>query len=241
MFLLLAVLACAATPSPSPEAAASSPEAGAMATQAVTVHSPTHAPGDHATVQHGFGDVQKWAAVFDDPARDAWQKPAELVAALQLPAGATVADLGAGTGYLNAHLAAAVGATGKVIAVDIEPALVDHMARRAGMEGTPQVQPRLGRADDPGLAQGEVDVVLLVDTYHHIDGRVDYFRRLREAVREGGRLVVVDFRMGQLPVGPPDSHKLPQAQVVAELVEAGWTEAGSLDILPHQFVQVMSR
>lgn len=230
---LLALLACASTPSPAPADAAAHPGHPA---------DPAHHTGPHdATVRHGFGDVQRWVAAFDDPARDAWQKPVELVSALQIPQGATVADLGAGTGYFNRHLAQAVGPTGKVIAVDIEPSLVQHMGARALQEGTPQVEARLGAAHDPGLAQGEVDVVLLVDTYHHIDDRISYFRALRQAVREGGRLVVVDFKMGAQPVGPPDAHKIPQDQVVAELVEAGWTEAGSLDLLPHQFVQVMAR
>lgn len=229
LLALLALLACASTPSPAP---------GADHTAAPGAD---HTAAHDATVRHGFGDVQRWVGVFDDPARDAWQRPVELVAALQLPPGATVADLGAGTGYFNRHLARAVGPTGKVIAVDIEPSLVDHMGARALQEGTPQVEARLGRADDPGLAPGEVDVVLLVDTYHHIDDRISYFRRLREAVREGGRLVVVDFQLGQLPVGPPDAHKIPQDKVLAELVEAGWSDAGSIDLLPHQFVQVMAR
>lgn len=228
--VLLAALACASTPAPAPAPSASGD------------HAPgDHAAADHATMTHRFDDVQRWVAAFDDPARDAWQKPVELVAALDLPVGGTVADLGAGTGYMNPHLARAVGPTGKVIAVDIEQNLVAHMGARALQEGTPQVEARLGRPDDPGLAAGEVDVVLTVDTYHHIDGRIDYFRRLRETVREGGRLVVVDFKMGDHPVGPPDDHKIPQSQVVSELVEAGWTEAGSLDLLPYQFVQVMTR
>jgi len=192
-------------------------------------------------VSHGFGDVETWAAVFDDPARDAWQKPVELVAALELPEGATVADIGAGTGYFNDHLARAVGPEGKVIAVDIEPSLVEHMRARALDEGTTQVEARLGEPADPGLRAAEVDVVLLVDTYHHIDDRRAYFASLRNAVRPGGRLVVVDYKAGELPVGPPEEARVPQAQVVNELVSAGWFSGQSLDLLPHQFVQIMVR
>lgn len=196
---------------------------------------------DDAAVQHRFDDVDRWVKAFDDPARDAWQQPAALVAALQIPAGATVADIGAGTGYFNHHLAAAVGPTGRVIAVDIEPGLVEHMAARALSEGTPQVEARLGLPQDPKLVPAEADLVMLVDTYHHIDSRKAYFARLLTTVKPGGRLVVVDFKPGELPVGPPPQHKVPPDQVRDELVEAGWTFSGDLDLLPHQFVQVYSR
>ncbi len=205
------------------------------------VHGRPHHGGDHATVDHSFADAEKWAAVFDDPARDAWQKPAELVAALQLAPGSTVADVGAGTGYFNPHLSRAVGVDGRVIAVDIEQSLVDWMNERARKEETANVEARLGRPDSPGLQAGEVDVVMLVDTYHHINERVIWFSRLKESVKPGGRLVIVDFRPGDIPVGPPESHRIPQEKVVAELVEAGWIVGENLDLLPYQFVQTMTR
>ena len=197
--------------------------------------------GDHATVTHSFADAEKWSAVFDDPERDAWQKPAELVAALQIQPGSVVADIGAGTGYLNPHLSRAVGTEGKVLAIEVEQSLVDWMTERATREGTDNVSCRLGQLDDPGLKPAEADLVLLVDTYHHIDGRVDYFRRLQEGVKPGGRLVIVDFKPGDIPVGPPPGHRIAEDQVVAELVEAGWVDAGRLELLPYQFVRVMTR
>ena len=206
-----------------------------------TVHGRPHHGGDHATVDHHFDDPERWSRIFDDPARDAWQKPAALVAALDLATGMTVADIGAGTGYFNPHLSKAVGDQGRVIAVDISQGLVDWMTDRARKDGTPNVEVRLGQPDDPGLKPGEADVVLLVDTYHHIGSRVDYFTRLRDAVKPGGRLVVVDFKPGALPVGPPESHRIPEAKVVAELTEAGWADAGALDVLPYQFVRVVER
>lgn len=218
-----------------------------LAATAAQPHAPpadaTQAPahGDHATVHHRFEDVDRWVEVFDDPARAAWQRPAELVAALGLAPGSIVADVGAGTGYFNPHLARAVGPTGRVIAIDIEPGFVAHMTARAAREGTPQVQPRLGQPDDPGLAPAEADLVLLVDTYHHIDDRVAWFTRLREGVKPGGRLAVVDFKAGDLPVGPPPQHRVPVEQVIAELDQAGWTVSARPDLLPHQFVVVLTR
>jgi cyclopropane fatty-acyl-phospholipid synthase-like methyltransferase len=204
----------------------------------VEEHATAAPPEDHATVSHRFDDIERWVAVWDDPQRDAWQKPEAVVEALGLQPGMVVADIGAGTGYFNPHLAAAVGPEGKVIAVDIEPALVAHMTARASEEGTPQVEPRLAEPDNPKLAPAEVDRVLLVDTYHHIDGRVDYFGALRAALRPSGRLVIVDFKKGDIPVGPPERHRLDTEAVEKELMAAGWRFLGSPDVLPYQYVLV---
>jgi len=215
------------------------PGDGGHAPHAKGDHAP-HAKGDHATVSHRFDDADKWAKVFDDPERDAWQKPAELVAALAIKPGSTVADIGAGTGYFNPHLAKVVGAQGAVIAVDIEQSLVDHMTERATREATPNVTARLGAVDDPKLSPGEVDLILLVDTYHHIDGRTAYFSALRKALRPGGRLAVVDFKPGDLPVGPPPDHRIAQSKVVSELTASGWEQQPTKDLLPYQFVAVFT-
>src|SRR5262245_13412515 len=98
---------------------------------------------DAATSQRRFDDPAAWAKVFDDPARDAWQRPQEVVAALGLRPGQRVADLGAGTGYFSRHLSRAVGPTGAVLAVDPEPNLVAWLRDRAEREGTANVVPVL--------------------------------------------------------------------------------------------------
>lgn len=198
------------------------------------------AHGDGATVHHRFDDPERWAQVFDDPARDAWQLPAVLVAGLDIPKRATVADIGAGTGYFNPYLADAVGRRGHVIAVDVERNLVDWMTVRAERDNTPQVHPRLGRFEDPALLRKEADLILMVDTYHHIDDRRAYFGRLRASVAEGGRLAIVDFKPGELPVGPPPEHRIAAEQVVDELTAAGWRLVDSPDLLPHQFIRVFA-
>jgi ubiquinone/menaquinone biosynthesis C-methylase UbiE len=191
-----------------------------------------------ATTHHSFGDVEHWKQVFDDPKRDAWQKPDALVAALALGPGMAVADVGAGTGYLSRRLSAAVGPTGTVFSVEVEPALVVHLRERAEAEGTANVTPVLASRDDPRLPAAGVDVVLVLDTYHHLDDRPAYVRRVARALRPGGRVIVVDWQKRKLPVGPPPDHKLPRAQVVDEMTAAGYTLAAAPDVLPYQYVLV---
>jgi len=190
--------------------------------------------GHHGDAHHRFDNPEEWAKTFDDPLRDDWQQPDRVIDALDIQPGMTVADIGAGTGYFNPHLAAAVGPEGTVIAIDIEPKMVEYMTERAVRDGTPQVKPRVTTPDDPGLAAGEVDRVLIVDTYHHIAQRPAYFTRLAEAMKPGGKLVVVDLTK-EAPFGPPASQRLTAAEVTAELAAAGWVAAGQVD-LPHQYV-----
>ena len=185
---------------------------------------------------HRFEDPARWAKEFDDPARDAWQKPAELVAALGLAPGATVADLGAGTGYFSSRLSRAVGASGAVLAADTEPALAEHLRHRAEQEGLANVVPILASADNPRLPAAASDVVLIVDTWHHIDDRVKYARRLAAALKPGGRVAIVDWQKRELPVGPPLDHKLAREQVIDEMTQAGYRLAGEPDLLPYQYV-----
>ncbi len=159
--------------------------------------------GPHdATVHHPFDDVEKYVKVFDDPQRDAWQKPREVVEALGLRAGQTVADLGAGTGYFEAYLSKAVTPGGLVLAIDTEPAMVRHLGERMRKEKIAGVLPVLALPEEPFLPLGRVDCLLIVDTYHHIDDRLDYFRRVRPALASGGRVAVVDFQKRDTPVGP---------------------------------------
>ncbi len=196
------------------------------------------APSHDATSHHDFADVQHWVAVFDDPARDAWQRPAELVRALALRPGMVVADLGAGTGYFSRHLTDAVGPAGTVFAVELEPNLVVHLRERAEREHTPNVIPVLASADNPRLPAGGVDLVLVVDTFHHLDDRLGYLRVLRRFLRPAGRVAIVDWQKRDLPVGPPLDHKLAREQVVDEMTASGYRLIDEPDVLPYQYVLV---
>jgi SAM-dependent methyltransferase len=201
------------------------------------MHSP-HAheggPGHHGQGFHRrFDDPVRWSAVFDDPARDAWQRPDDVLRWLALAPDARVADLGAGTGYFSVRLARAVP-SGRVWAEDIEPTLVAHMRARVSRDVLANVFPVLGTTEDPMLPE-PVDLVLVVDTYHHISDRPAFFRRLHDRLRPNGRLVIVDFRESS-PMGPPREHRLSPETVTRELAEAGYRASGTYDSLPNQYV-----
>jgi predicted methyltransferase len=185
--------------------------------------------------EHAFHGAERWAKVFDDPARDAWQKPHEVIQALQLQPDAVVADIGAGTGYFSMRLAHMVP-QGKVYAVDAEPDMVAYLKRRAGEAKLANVHAVQATADSPRLPE-KVDVILLVDVYHHIGNRARYFSRLRESLKRGGRLAIVDFRM-DAPMGPEKSARVSPDVVKRELKEAGYTLAAEHDFLPNQYYLV---
>ena len=184
-------------------------------------------------------DPTKYMASLDDPARDAWQKPHEVVAALDLKPGQVVADIGAGSGYFALRFARHVGATGKVLAVDVSRPMLDEIARRAAAASLANVTPVLARPDDPTLPAGGVDLVFTCDTWHHIEDRASYLGKLKQALKPGGRFVIVDFHK-DAPVGPPASMKLTRAEVLAEVERAGFTLAGEPTFLPHQYFLVFT-
>jgi len=195
----------------------------------------------HHHGHHRFKDPETWEKRFEGPERDRWQKPERVVALLGLKPGMKVAEIGAGTGYFVVRLARAVGPSGRAYAVDIEPGMVRHLARRAREEKLPQLRSVLGAPEDPRLPEA-VDIVFLCNTYHHIEQRTGYFRRVRARLRGAGRLVVVDFKMGEIPVGPPESMRVTPARLDRELVAAGYRRV-TLDetTLPYQYVAIYER
>jgi predicted methyltransferase len=190
------------------------------------------------THQHSFGDTHAWSKVFDDPQRDAWQKPHEVIQALALPPSATVADIGAGTGYFAVRLARMLP-KGRVYAVDVEPNMVKHLAERAKAEGVSNLSAVAGSPADPRLPQ-PVDLVLLVDVYHHVADRERYFAKLAGSLKPGGRVAIVDFRMYS-PEGPPRAARVEPDKVKAEMKSAGYALAAEHAFLPRQYFLVFRR
>lgn len=186
----------------------------------------------HHNGHHSFQDAAAWAKKFDDPKRDASQKPAEVIQALQLKLDAVVADIGAGTGYFAARFARAVP-QGRVYAVDAEPDMVKYLGERARREGLGNLTAILADAGNPRLPEN-ADLIILVNTYHHIHKREVYFRELKGRLNPGGRLAIIDFRM-DAPEGPSPKMRIAPQRVQKELTDAGYRLAQELAFLPNQY------
>ena len=191
-----------------------------------------HAP----TVDRRFEDAEQWAERFEDPKRDQWQQPEKVLDMLSIAPGAKIADIGSATGYFPVRLARAAPA-GMVYGLDIEPDMVRYLNQRARDDGLTNLRSILAEPDDPKIPE-PVDLIFLCNTYHHIGRRVDYFRARRADLRPGGRLAVVDWKPGDLPVGPPPGHKLAPERVISELTEAGYALVMRDESLPYQYVLI---
>jgi len=243
-FIVAAVftLACSSAAPPAAVPEASHAEAGAHGHAA---EGAAHGHAEHAEHRghaHGsdgfhkdFSDAAGYSAHFDDPKRDAWQRPEEVLDLLRIPPGSVVADLGAGTGYFVAGLSRRVGSSGQVLALDVEPEMVAFLKQRIEREQLGNVRPIQVAADDPGLGAGSVARVLVVNTWHHIDARPSYAQKLRSALAPEGELWIVDFTL-ESQLGPPPRHRLSADQVVAELAQAGLRAEAVPESLPEQYI-----
>ena len=196
-------------------------------------------PGGHH--QHHDRTAEEWADILERKDRDEWQKPDEVVAALELKGGESVADIGAGSGYFSVRLAQAVASSGKVYAVDIQQDLIDYLGNRARQGGLSNLIPTLGAPDDPNLPAGAVDLIFICDVVHHIENRQSYYAKLAAALAPGGRIAIVDFYKRELPVGPGAAMKIAKPDMIAELGQAGFRLAASHDFLPYQYFLVFEK
>lgn len=162
---------------------------------------------------------------FENPERNEWQNPELILRSFGELENKTIADIGAGTGYFTFRIAQK-GA--KVLAIDIEQQFLDYIEDRKleldDVIGYDLVQTILSKEDNPLLPSRSVDGALLVNTYHFIDNRVDYMKRVKEGLKDNGQLIIVDYKKGNLPLGPEESFKMAADQVVNELNQAGFTD-----------------
>jgi len=178
--------------------------------------------------QHHPPSSDEYAKVLEDPSRDEWQKPHDVVMALNLKPTDTVADIGAGSGYFARRFAIHAG---RVFAVDIDEKLLGMVRAKAPAN----LETIVAAPDDPHLPPRSIDMVFFCDVLHHIENRPAYFAKLARALKPGGRIVVIDFYKKDLPVGPPPSMKLADQEVVAEFQKAGFALSKRLDSLPYQY------
>lgn len=179
------------------------------------------------------------AGWLERPEREAEEATSRAVEALELRAGMTVADIGAGSGYYTVRMARKVGPSGRVYATDIQRGMLDILQRRVTAERLDNVVPVLGGVDDPRLPPASIDLALMVDVYHELSAPQAFVRRLKDALKPDGRLVLIEFRKEDPAVPILEVHKMSVAQVRAELGADGYAIDRVIDVLPWQHVIVL--
>lgn len=195
-----------------------------------------HGHGDHKH-HNAFANPAELAKKWNDPERDKWQHPDEIEAALALKPGATVADIGARTGYMVAHLSKAVGQDGTVIAIDASAEMIEYLAKCSADLGPAKIAPRKVGPDDPELLTDSVDSVLTLDTWHHIKGQEAYAKKVYEGLKRDGRFVVVEY-MVDAEIGPPKAMRIEPGQVTKQLEAAGFRVAVVKESMPWHYMIV---
>ncbi len=188
---------------------------------------------------HGHSDnLDDYIARQESPDRAKWQKPDEVVAALKLEPGQRIADVGCGPGYFTIPIAKAVGPTGKVWAVDIEPKILARARAHAVAAGLSNIEYVHCLADDPRLPVASADTIVIVNTFHHFADRRAYVAKLRKALLPGGRIVNIDFipkPREERGFGPPLEMQLSRETVDADMAAAGLRPARVHEFLPEQY------
>jgi ubiquinone/menaquinone biosynthesis C-methylase UbiE len=173
--------------------------------------------------------------------RDTWQKPGEVVGALHLKNGDIVADIGAGTGYFTRPLAKAVAPKGKVYAVDVAGDILQYLRERAEKDNINNIVTIVSQPQDPMLPRNSLDLAFFCDVTHHIDNRIDFYRKLLPAVKQHGHMAIIDY--------PPDSphhphnpnELVPRTQVISEAEQAGFKFVKDFQFLPYHYFLIFEK
>jgi len=173
--------------------------------------------------------------------REVEERPEEMLDALQIKPGDTVADVGAGAGYTSLRLAKRVGPSGKVLATDLQPQMLQMLTANARAAGVKNVRAIQCTPTDPKLPSGQVDLVLMVDVYHECSHPKTTLQGLRKALKPGGRMVLVEFRAEDPDVPIKPEHKMALAQVRKEIEPEGFVFKESLEFLPWQHIIIFER
>ena len=189
---------------------------------------------------HSSMSLDQYIARLEDPKRDEWQKPDEVLKVLNLKEGELIAEIGSGSGYFTVRLARALAPLkGRVMALDVNEGMVAYLRKRLTQEQLKNVTVMKVPPHDPLLIDQSADVVFICDTYHHIEDRDVYLRKIRKSLKPNGRLVIVDFYKREgIPVGPPMSMRLSEETVQKELEAAGLHVTEKLTTLPYQYILI---
>jgi len=178
---------------------------------------------------------------LDRPEREKEEAPSMLVKSLKLQPGTKIADIGAGSGYLSFMMAKYVGSSGKVYAEDIQPEMLDIVKKKASESGVENVEPWLGTITDPQLPSNSMDLMIMVDVYHEFDHPYEMMQNMVKELKNGGRLVFVEYRKEDPNVPIKLVHKMSVAQVRKEMAIFPLQYKETLEILPRQHIIVFTK
>jgi len=199
-------------------------------------------PGVHPLSGRRFAPVMGYqgAEWLERIERDEEEAPDVALSVLKIPKGAWVADIGAGSGYMSVKLAARVGPTGRVFANDVQPQMLELLARRLTGKRIANVTMVQGTADDPKLPPSSLDLELMVDVYHELSQPQAMLGHLREALKPGGRLVLLEYRKEDptIPIRP--EHKMSVAEAKLEVEAEGFTLSKVDEALPRQHILIFT-
>ncbi len=173
---------------------------------------------------------------LEGPDRDAWQRPDQIMDALQIGEGSVVADLGAGGGWFTVRLARRVGPNGRVYAEDIQPQMIEAIERRVQREALRNVTTKLGTAIDPRIPDATVDAVLIVDAYHELEQPVMLLKNLSKTLKPGGAIGIVNFKKDGGGPGPAMEERVDPEQVIADARAAGLELRRRDNFLRYQYL-----
>jgi SAM-dependent methyltransferase len=182
--------------------------------------------------------IRDYIELMEGADRAAWQKPDEVIAALALRPRHTVAEIGAGPGYFSLRIARAAG---HVFAAEADPRMLPVLRDRIAASGARNVTPVFALREDPLLPARSCDLILMVNTFHHMPSPAEYLRRLAGALKSGGRLANIDFVEGELPVGPDPAHKISREQFLRVAEEAGFALEREETFLLYQYFLVLRK
>lgn len=177
---------------------------------------------------------------WERPTRDTEELPSRLLQVLELTQSAVVADIGAGTGFLTFRLARMVP-SGRVLAVDVQPNVLDTIRVRMKREGIRNIQPVLGTPENPRLPASSVDLALIVSSYHEFSHPKEMLEHIYDGLKEGGRIVIVEYRGEDETIPASAVHRMTEEQIRQELESSGFRWRDTFDVLPQQHIVVFQK
>ncbi|MGN6716769.1 MAG: class I SAM-dependent methyltransferase [Candidatus Binatia bacterium] len=197
-------------------------------------------PRDGHEMHRLHNDPKAYIGALEDPKRDAYQKPQEVMTALAIKPGEVIADIGAGSGYFTFRLAQHVGTKGKVYAVDVSPDMILHINRRMRELNVGNVVSVLSDPDDPLLPVRSIDRFFFSESWHHIENQTKYLELMKRMLKPGGQVVMIDFHKKDLPVGPPLQMKIAKEDLIKQMQRLGFRLQKEYTFLPYQYFLIFT-